>query len=250
MMAPRASAASAVPTYHGAILQLVVLLSAGLVGAAVSQLSWWRDPVDVVGLPLVTGYSERAEQAGFYAFMVTSVASALLLAPLLQRLERLAWSVVGAFVVLGLLCVESWSRDFNLWPLVMVGGCGSYLAGAAWPKWSHRMTTMGLLWSVGMLAWCVGYPELMRIIGSSSRSVAACAGLFAAVVSFAASRGVRRSAWLRGVLISVSVLVVAGGFLLAPFREFHLGLCGAVCVILGFQTRNSGRGFWIAATHH
>ena len=99
-MAPRASAASAVPTYHSAILQLVVLLSAGLLGAAVSQLSWWRDPVDVVGLPLVTGYSERAEQVGFYALMVTAVASALLLAPLLQRLERLAWSVVGAFVVL------------------------------------------------------------------------------------------------------------------------------------------------------
>src|SRR5712691_9823416 len=196
MMAPRASAASAVPTYHGAILQLVVLLSAGLVGAAVSQLSWWRDPVDVVGLPLVTGYSERAEQMGFYAFMVAAVASALLFSPLIRRLERLAWSVVGAFVVLGLLCVESWSRDFNLWPLVIVGGCGSYLAGAASPRLSGRMTTTGLLWSAGMLTWCAGYPELIRIIGSSSRSVSACAWLFAAVVFFAATRGERRSAWL------------------------------------------------------
>ncbi len=226
---------------HGdgiAILQLLVFVGAGLVAAAVWQFVPWRDPVEVVGLPLVTGYAERAEQMGFYAFFVAAVVGAFLLRPLIARLNHPVWSVFSSFGALSLLGLVAWCRDVNLLPLVLLGGCGSYFGGVVGVLMIRRPIGSWLLWCGGLIVWFSGSPELRGLLSSNPRLLAAVAGLFASVVVLAASRrGDCRMEWLRGGFLAVTLLFIVGGSWLAPFEELKLGLCGAVCWILGAKLR-------------
>ncbi len=218
-----------------AVLQCVVFVAAGLVAAAVCQFVPCRDPVEVVGLPLVTGYSERAEQMGFYAFFVAAIVGAILLRPLITRLTHPAWSAFGTLSLLGLV---AWCRDVNLLPLVLLGGCGSYFSGAIAAQLICRPISSWLVWFGGLIAWLFGSPELRGLIGSSQLSMANVAGLFASFVVLAASRrGIRQMAYLRSGFLAVTLLVVVSGSWLAPFDELQLALCGAVCLILGAKVR-------------
>ena len=218
-----------------AVLQCVGFVAAGLVAAIVCQFVPCRDPAEVVGLPLVTGYTERAEQMGFYAFFVAVIVGAILLRPLMTRLTHPAWSAFGTLSLLGLV---AWCRDVNLLPLVLLGGCGSYFSGVIAAQLICRPIGSWLVWCGGLIAWLFGSPELRGLLSSNQHLIATAAGLFASIVVLATlRRGPHQMACLRGEFLLVTLLVIVGGSWLAPFDELQLALCGAVCLILGAKVR-------------
>ncbi len=261
------------------ILQWAVFVGAGVVAGVVYRFVPWRDPVEVVGLPLVTGYTERAEQMGFYAFLVAVVVISHLLRPLTTRMTHSVWSVLGAFSSLLLLSLVAWCRDNNLLPLLLLGGGGSYFGGTVGALMIRQLRTgtettvegsctressdrsftisvttlirapvptgSWLLWCGGLTVWLWGSSEVRNLIGSDPRLLVASAGLFAGVLSLAFSR---RGEWPRRLSLAVTMLVIAGGMWLSPLDGFRLGLCGAVCWTLGTAACKKGRPPFLAAT--
>ena len=49
---------------------IVAVIGVAALGLAIVSTSWLRDPVDVVGRPIIDGYSERAETAAWIVFLV------------------------------------------------------------------------------------------------------------------------------------------------------------------------------------
>ena len=122
-----------------------------------------NDPVDVVGVPLLLGYSERLEQWSFCTFILTTVLLAGILSRFLRAERVPAWVVVpaGAIAMLVPPCLPAWST----WPLTVPAAtlCGllAFLAGSLWVerRWGSA-DRAGRALIAGLLIWSLGFPTV------------------------------------------------------------------------------------------
>lgn len=224
--------------------------------AAVAVYRWapLSDPVDVVGLPLLTGYCESNEQWSFYAFVFV----ALLLSYLFRRMSRtlpqrvlLATGGVGVLIPLSL---TAWSISPRSLPPATLVGVLAFLAGAAWERRRDGSRTLAhLTTAFGLVVWGIGFPELpMSLARRWSFVLAVVTGLL--VLRWL--RGKIPSRWLRTHSgwphLAAGVLGVCGT-LTANRWELMLGLAGGLVFALGAaagRTRVGGATFaspqWLA----
>ncbi len=214
------------------------LLAATLIAALFYLWAPLDDPVDVVGVPLIAGYSERTEQFSFYVFIGGVVAFAILFNRFVGRLSIQLVVTLGAVGILVALSAAAWSlRPQTLPPATLTGLIG-FLVGA-WCGTRPRESTgaTAAIVSSSVLVWAGGFPELPLVL---ARHWPYLATLLLLVGIFWWQRG-RRSAddlaaFARWTMRAVAVVVCAGT-LIASWPHVVLALTGGAAFLLGHRSR-------------
>ena len=142
----------------------------GLIVASVFyRLELLKDPVDVVGVPLLTGYSESNEQWSFYTFVFATLLCSFGLRHVAARMPAqgtLPLDALGALDALTLLSLPAWSNSpWNL-PAVTVAGVFSFMAGLCWVRLDlESAKTANLTVMIGFTLWAIGFPDLPVTLG-------------------------------------------------------------------------------------
>ena len=234
------------PLLRGACIVAGAILAGLLAAFAFARLSPLNDPVDVVGVPLLTGYSETVEQWSFYTYVLTT----LLLAGTLSRfhiveaLPRSSLAPAGALAMLVPACLPAWSVWPSTLPAATLIGVLAYLVGAFWIErgWGSASRSWRTL-VVALLVWGFGFPELPVLLLSQWRYVAGAVLLALTVRVFyprlpSAFRG-EHADWSHA---STAVLVMFGT-MITNERELRFAVIGALGFLLGRRAGRSSRGF-------
>ena len=210
-------------------------------GFIVYRFAPLHDRIEVVGAPLLRGYSEANEQFGFYAFWLCTLLLPLLLHRLFaNRLSSNLVLVVGAIALLGIvlppwmLNMQWLRRPLNL-PLVTFVGCAGFLAGC-WANHAGRLRQH--LWLPGLVLWCLGFPKFVMLLVGDPRLLAG-----AAVVALVIGWIYKRSDWRppQGLGFWVAVGVVACSITIEPWRNVDVSIIGFLCTVIGLSARTNGR---------
>ncbi|MAG92204.1 MAG: hypothetical protein CMJ48_00415 [Planctomycetaceae bacterium] len=126
---------------------LLSLLLAAAAAVLVHQKNLFTDPVDVVGAPLLSGYSERSEQVALLVFWAVTVVAPLPLLLLVRQLPMRVRRLFGGLAVLVLpLAVFSFQPGAHNLLIAATAGVGAVFIGAlSFTKWaSLRMQCLVL----------------------------------------------------------------------------------------------------------
>jgi hypothetical protein len=234
-----------VPLHRASLIVAGAILAGLLAAFAVARWVPLNDPVDVVGVPLLTGYSERVEQASFYTYILTT----LLLAGTLSRLrivERIPCSVLapaGALALLVPSCLPAWSTWPSTLPAACLTGVLAYLVGSFWVArgWdAGRCSSLAL--AVALLVWGVGFPQLPMILVSEWRYVTGAVLVVLTARAFyrrlPAFHRAERVDWRH----AAAALLVTFGTMITNAYEFRFATIGALGFLLGRYAGRSRRG--------
>jgi hypothetical protein len=143
-------------------LALKTLIAAAVgIGVAVvlEQYVPFEDPIDVVGPPLLRGYSEAGEQSAFFGFWITTIVVGIALGT-----RRVDWQspvarLAGALSVLLLVHVP-WLAQLPLSTAVSLAiWTGAYICGSHGASIiERRFGPLRWPW-LAVLLWCVGYDD-------------------------------------------------------------------------------------------
>lgn len=139
----------------------LALLGAVWAGGTVLALAPLRDPPEVVGVPLLTGYSEANEHAAFAVFLATTLVLAVLLVCLLPR-SLPTWAAwIGAWGWFLPFVVPAWAVSPGQLPAATLVVGISYFLGAASRQFSFAPRIGAMLgWSVSIII----SPDLSRAV--------------------------------------------------------------------------------------
>lgn len=136
---------------------LLIAVGSAIIGQCVYRGLPWQDPVDVVGLPLLIGYSERGEQWGYYAFWLATVAASVTWRLCARSISNVTPRGVSIAAMLTVMALPWFSHSpANTTAMVLEGAaiviCGQTVARIDQWTISRRFT----LWSISLTAWCLG----------------------------------------------------------------------------------------------
>lgn len=141
------------------LLTTVALACACMLGVGMLP---FQDPVDVVGVPLTTGYSERSEQMAFYAFLAVSLAGSFVCWPLWQCCPDRLVCGIGAAV---LWCALIRALPTAWYPLLLL----LEMSALGWI--SFRLRSCGPdrllpLWLISVYLWGWTYEQGRNSLGN------------------------------------------------------------------------------------
>ena len=237
-----------------------MLICASLFGSAAIACLAFRfipahDPVDVVGVPLITGYSERSEQIFFYVFVASALALGWIGRAYIGRNRLLAADLVGLgpFLLMWLYCAN-FGMHFAA-TFVFSSAAAAFWAGARIsPTHDATMGAVALsgfalvMLTHGAAFWpfiaALGGPPviagalliaLLVLIGFRKR--------LAAALTSARSAGTAVKAWCH-VHRAASLWIALGTILAVSGPDERIIVIGtSLCVLLGASIRDWSQRF-------
>lgn len=239
-----------IQTNHRSSLDVIFALfataaAALLVGAlaawAILVIEPFSDPKDIVGLPILRGYSEKTEQYSLYVFVVVGAAAAWFAAGLNRGSTRwMRWLGAVSFLVIPVLATfQSYRQDV-------------LLAFMCYPVWFAIGSTVQGRWlkdrpsvPVAVLSFVIALavrPDLAVLVGSSPM-VTFAAGLFLAL-AWLWPRIRRRfgfdlggSFWLLATVVCLIIVFSSLELVACSFGGFAMVWCGMLAgrSITGWQ---------------
>lgn len=225
-------------------LAVVFVAMCGAFLAALAIYCWapLKDPLDVVGVPLLTGYSESREQWSWFAFSVLTPVLVIALSSVVTKVSRDLLYLLGGVGLLIPLCLPAWSQCPQSLPAATLAGIAGFLAGATCGrklKWSAAWANCVVV--CGVAVWAAGFPELPMILVSHwiGFLIVAIGGL-----SFCWLHKRLPTGWVgphcRWPHLAAALVVVCGTAASSP-KKLLLGLAGAAVFGLGMSARPAGR---------
>ena len=126
------------PLLSASLIVAGAILAGLLAALAFARLSPLNDPVDVVGVPLLTGYSESVEQWSFYTYVLTTLVLAGTLSRfrVVEQIPRSSLAPAGACAMLVPVVSPGLER-------LAIDAPRCLRRSASWPIWSAHSGLSG-----------------------------------------------------------------------------------------------------------
>jgi hypothetical protein len=125
-----------------------------------------RDPVDVVGVALLSGHSERLEQLTFYTFLLTCTVVPILCLPLLKSFPRIP-VIAGLFMMCLLATVPQWINPKGIFVVLASSASCLILGNRRGRERAVSPQTVILVWLLlwFLVNWLSGFiPSLLAFV--------------------------------------------------------------------------------------
>ncbi|MDR3638962.1 MAG: hypothetical protein P4L84_34470 [Isosphaeraceae bacterium] len=240
MTAHRANGGWSSPFWRASAVAACSLFGGIVAAGTVLRLQIGLDPVDVVGVPLLWGYSERSEQWALFAYVLAVI---VLTRPLALAAQRIPDSLLVPIGAAGLLwlCVPGWCHWPERLPLVTLVGALTFVVGSILAR--HHGNRAGLRQAVAWAIWGLGFPDLPLVLLSHWASALAVVLVLVTVYRLDSREPRAQARWRKAGL---ALMVVLGTATSWETLDVVLASIGAAGLLVGTRTNRAWGLPWLA----